>query len=156
MKSWTKDIEIKAPIEQVWNLLNGNLAEMQKIMPQVIAHEPLKLTTEKIGSVYLQKYREGNRVQEYEIVTLDYVNENNYKRLKVGFTLANMFEITAQYELKEIGFDTTYFNYSTTNKPLKWFLKPLVMLGSNKVVIQFVEQVKKVAEAEAQKIKNRG
>ncbi|MFC7684869.1 SRPBCC family protein [Ureibacillus sp. GCM10028918] len=148
MKSWTKDIEIKAPIEQVWNLLDGNLEEMQKIMPQVVANEPIKLTPEKIGSIYLQKYREGSRVQEYEVETLAYVNGSDYKMLKVGFILANMFEITAEYELKEIDFDTTYFKYTTTNKPLKWFLKPLVMLGSNKVVIQFVERVKKVAESQ--------
>jgi len=148
MKSWTQDIEINVPIEQVWKLLNGNLEDMQKIMPQVVAHEPIKLTSDKIGSVYLQKYREGNRVQEYEVNTLEYVDEGNYKKLKVGFTLANLFEITAQYELSTIDSDKTYFKYTTTNNPLKWFIKPLMLFGSNKIVVQFVERVKKVAEAQ--------
>jgi carbon monoxide dehydrogenase subunit G len=44
MKQWTKEIEINAPIEKVWNLLNGSLEQMQKIMPQVIGNSPVKLT----------------------------------------------------------------------------------------------------------------
>ncbi|KGR77450.1 SRPBCC family protein [Ureibacillus sinduriensis] len=147
MKSWTKDIEINASIEQIWSLLNGKLEDMQKIMPQVVSQEPIKLTPEKVGSIYLQKYREGNRVLEYEVKTLEYLDDINSKKLKVGFTLANMFQITAKYELKKMDENTTYFKYTTTNTPLKWYLKPLVMLGSSKVVIQFAERVKKVAEA---------
>ncbi|QCR32717.1 SRPBCC family protein [Lysinibacillus sp. SGAir0095] len=154
MKSWSKDIEINVQIEEVWQLLNGDLEEIQKIMPQVVAQEPIKITSEKVGSIYLQKYREGSRVQEYEVETLEYIDDENNKKLKVGFTLANMFEITAQYELKGIDSDRTYFKYTTTNTPLKWFLKPLVKLGSDKVVIQFVERVKKVAEG--QKLQSSG
>jgi uncharacterized membrane protein len=44
MKQWTKEIEINAPIEKVWNLLNGSLEQMQKIMSQVIGNSPVKLT----------------------------------------------------------------------------------------------------------------
>lgn len=112
-------------------------------MPQVVAHEPIKLTKDKIGSVYLQKYREGKQLQEYEVKTLQYENEPNFKKLKIEFNLAKMFEITSQYELRKINGNTTLFKYMTTNLPLKWFLKPIVMLASDKVVIQFVERVKK-------------
>ena len=146
MKSWTKAIEINASIEQVWNLLNGRLEDLQKIMPQVVAHEPVKLTPEKIGSIYLQKYREGNRIQEYEVKTLDYLDEASFKKLKIGFALANMFDITAEYELQQVDLNTTYFKYTASNTPLKWYLKPLLVFGSDKVVIQFVQRVKKVAE----------
>ncbi|MCM3390070.1 SRPBCC family protein [Ureibacillus chungkukjangi] len=149
MKSWTKDIVIEVPIEQVWNLLNGSLEDMQKIMPAVVAHEPVKLTDEKIGSIYLQRYREGNREQEYEVQTLDYINDDFFKKLKVGFTLAKLFKITAEYELKSIETNKTNFRYTTTNTPLKWFLKPLVKFASDKVVVQFVERVKKEAEQQA-------
>ncbi len=31
MKRWTKDIEINAPIEQVWVLFDGSLENMQKL-----------------------------------------------------------------------------------------------------------------------------
>ncbi|MBD8028456.1 SRPBCC family protein [Ureibacillus sp. Re31] len=148
MKSWSKEIEIHAPIEKVWKLLDGNVEEMQKIMPQIVSHEPLKLTSNKVGSVYLQKYREGRQIQEYEVRTLEYDNQSNYKKLKIGFNLAHLFDITAQYELERISNQTTLFKYRTTNQPLKWFLKPLVMFASDKVVIQFVERVKKVAEVE--------
>lgn len=147
MKSWTKEIEINVAIDQVWELLNGNLEDLQKIMPQVVANDPVKLTPEKIGSIYLQKYREGKRIQEYEVKTLEYSDEIHFKKLKVGFTLANMFDITAKYELKVIDSDTTLFKYTASNAPLKWYLKPLVLLGSDKIVIQFVQRVKEVAEA---------
>jgi len=150
MKEWTKDIEINAPIDQVWKLFDGNLEDMQKIMPNVIENNLVKETEDKVGTIYRQKYREGKRVQEYDVETLEYQNEEDYKRVKVGFNLANVFEITAAYDLKKIDDNTTYFRYTTTNNPLKWFVKILVKLaGSDKVVVQFVERVKEVAEREA-------
>ncbi len=148
MKSWTKEIEINAPIEKVWKLFNGSLEDMQKIMPQVVRHEPVHVTEEKIGTIYRQAYREGKRIQEYDVETLEYLETANEKRMKIGFNLANMFDITALYELKKIDDTTTHFVYTTTNKPLKPILKLLLKFASNKVVVQFVERVKKVAESE--------
>ena len=48
MKTWTKDIEINAPIEKVWQYLDGSLENMQKIMPQVVGNQPVKITEEKL------------------------------------------------------------------------------------------------------------
>lgn len=145
MKTWTKDIEIHAPIEQVWKLLNGSLENMQKIMPQVVEHKPIKITEEGVGSVYRQKYKEGNRIEEYDVETIEYVDDPDHKKLKVGFTLANMFEITASYELTQKK-DQTHFRYTVTNRALKWFVKLLLLFASEKVVNQFVERVKRAAE----------
>jgi hypothetical protein len=80
MKQWTKEIEINAPIEKVWNLLNGSLEQMQKIMPQVIGNSPVKLTEEFVGSIYRQQYKEGKRIEEYDVETLDYLNDPDQKR----------------------------------------------------------------------------
>ena len=152
MKEWTKDIEINAPIDKVWKLLDGNLEDMQKIMPNVVENKLIKETENGVGTVYRQKYREGKRVQEYDVETLEYENAEDYKRLKVGFNLANVVEITTEYELKKLDDTKTYFCYTTTNNPLKWFMKMLVKLAnSDKVVVQFVERVKQVAEAEDKK-----
>ncbi|MFZ3590147.1 SRPBCC family protein [Bacillus sp. DJP31] len=148
MKEWSKDIEIQAPIEQVWDLLNGSLENMQKIMPQVIANEPITVTENGVGSIYRQKYKEGKRVQEYDVETLEFLDTSGHKKLKVGFTLANMFEITADYELKEIEDGETWFRYTASNNPLKWFVKLFLVLASDKIVVKFVERVKKVAEEE--------
>lgn len=148
MKEWSKDIEINAPIEQVWKLFNGSLEDMQKIMPNVIENTLIKETENVVGTVYRQKYREGKRVQEYDVETLEYQNKEDFKRMKVGFNLANMFEITATYEMNRLDENKTYFRYTTTNNPQKWFLRLLVKLAnSDKVVVQFVERVKQVAEA---------
>lgn len=148
MKTWTKDIKINAPIEHVWEFLNGSLEDMQKIMPQVVENKPVKITEEVVGSVYRQKYKEGKRIEEYDVETLEYSNFPDNKKLKVGFTLANMFEITALYELHKINENETSFSYTVTNRPLKWFVKLFLLFATEKVVVEFLERVKNVAEAE--------
>ena len=67
--------------------------------------------------------------------TLEYENHHDLKRLKVGFTLANMFDITAYYELKRVDNDKTSLSYTVTNKALKWFIKPFLWFASDKVVV---------------------
>jgi ligand-binding SRPBCC domain-containing protein len=148
MKTWTKDIEIDASIEQVWKFLSGSLDDMQKIMPQVVEHKPVKITEEGVGSVYRQKYKEGKRIEEYDVETLEFSNQPDQKKLKVGFTLANMFEITAFYELTKVNDHKTSFTYTVTNRPLKWFVKLFLLFATEKVVVEFLERVKSVAEAE--------
>jgi len=148
MKTWTKSININAPIENVWKLLDGSLADMQKIMPQVIENKPVKVTEEGLGSIYRQKYKEGKRIETYDVETLEYSNTPDKKILKVGFVLANLFEITAYYELNKINETETSFTYSVTNNALKWFVKLFLLFASDKVVVQFLDRVKTVAEAQ--------
>ncbi len=148
MKQWTTEIEIDAPIEKVWQFFDGSLENMQKIMPQVVENIPKTLTDEMVGSVYSQKYKEGKRVMEYDVETLAYINSADEKMMKVGFTLANMFDITACYELVRINEYKTSLKYTTTNQPIKWFVKLFLLFGTDKVVVEFVQRVKKVAESE--------
>ncbi|MEK3885122.1 SRPBCC family protein [Paenibacillus sp. PL2-23] len=148
MKQWTKEIQIQAPIEQVWSYLDGTLEQMQKIMPQVVENTPVKVTDEVVGSIYRQKYKEGKRIEEYEVHTLEYLNTPADKKLKIGFQLAGWFEITATYELHRVDDGTTAFKYTATNQPLKWFVKLFLLMANDKVVVQFVERVKRVAESE--------
>ncbi|CAH0344934.1 SRPBCC family protein [Bacillus sp. CECT 9360] len=150
MKQWTKYIEIQAPIEQVWELFNND-AQMQKIMPQVVENKPVKITEEVVGSIYRQKYKEGKRIEEYDVQTLEYEDFPDHKKLKVGFTLANMFEITAFYELNKINENTTFFRYTATNRALKWFVKLFLLFANDKMVVEFVKKVKSVAESESNK-----
>ncbi|MFC5734676.1 SRPBCC family protein [Cytobacillus gottheilii] len=148
MKEWTKTIEIDAPIDYVWSFLDGPVENMQRIMPGVLENKPVKVTEEKVGSIYRQKYKEGKRIEEYDIETLEYLNTPDEKNLKVGFTLAKMFEITAKYELRKINDQKTQFTYTTRNKPLKAFLKLFLFFAGDRVVVKFCEKVKKEAEAD--------
>jgi len=148
MKQWSSEVEINAPIEKVWEFFDGSLTNMQKIMPQVVGNEIVKQTDEVVGSVYLQKYKEGKRVMEYHVETLEYEDSSNEKLLKVGFTLAKMFDITAKYELRKIDEHTTFFKYTATNRPLKWFIKLFLLFAKDKVVVDFVQRVKRIAETE--------
>jgi hypothetical protein len=148
MKEWTKEIEIDAPIEKIWALFDGSLENMQKIMPQVISNTPVKVTQEGVGSIYRQQYKEGKRVEEYDVETLVYLDTPDHKKMKVGFNLANYFEITAGYELTKINEHKSHFKYTTTNKPLKAIFKLFLWFASDKTVVKFVEKVKEVAEEE--------
>ena len=148
MKQWTSEVEIDAPIEKIWSLFDGSLENMQKIMPQVVENKPKTITDNKVGSVYVQKYREGKRVMEYEVETIEYFDTAEEKKMKAGFTLANMFDITARYELVKLSESKTSFKYTATNRPLKWFVKLFLLFASDKVVVEFVQRVKKVAESE--------
>ncbi|MGD6942891.1 SRPBCC family protein [Cytobacillus gottheilii] len=150
MKEWTKTIEIDAPIDYVWSFLDGPVENMQRIMPGVLENKPVKVTEEKVGSIYRQKYKEGKRIEEYDVETLEYLNTPDEKNLKVGFTLAKMFEITAKYELRKISDQKTQFTYTTRNKPLKAFLKLFLFFAGDRVVVKFCEKVKKEAEADYQ------
>ncbi|MFB4164110.1 SRPBCC family protein [Alteribacillus sp. JSM 102045] len=132
MKKWTKTIEIDVPIEEVWELLDGSLENMQKIMPNVVENEPVKITEEGVGSIYLQKYKEGKRIEEYEVEMIEYLNTPEQKILKVGFVLANMFDITAKYELTKLDSCRTQLIYTATNRPLKWFVKIFLMFATKK------------------------
>ncbi|WP_058305957.1 SRPBCC family protein [Gracilibacillus massiliensis] len=148
MNKWTKTIEIHAPIEQIWSYFNGSLENMQKMMPQVVDHEPIKLTENGVGSIYRQKYQEGKRIEEYEVETIRYIDEDQKKELMIQFKLANMFDITAHYMLEKVDNETTRFTYATINNPLKWYVKPFLLFASDKVVVKFLDRVKHVAESE--------
>ncbi|WP_419875862.1 SRPBCC family protein [Candidatus Pristimantibacillus sp. PTI5] len=149
MKQWSSEIEINSSIDHVWSYLDGSLEQMQKIMPQVVENKPVIITKEVVGSVYRQKYKEGKRIEEYDVHTLEYSNHLNDKRVKIGFTLANSFEITALYELHRVNDQKTKLRYTATNKALKWYVKLFMIFANEKVVIKFLEKVKEVAEAEA-------
>ncbi|MBB6453352.1 hypothetical protein HNQ94_001800 [Salirhabdus euzebyi] len=147
MKKWTKSIQINAPIEKVWELFNqSSLDNMQKLMPKVVSHKPVKETEQVVGSIYKQQYQEGKRIEEYDVETLDYVDESSNKKLKIGFTLANLFNITATYELIKIDDEKTLFTYTTTNQALKWYVKIMLFFANDKVVKKFIKRVKKLAE----------
>ena len=147
MKQWTKSIVIEAPIETVWQYLDGDLEKMQQIMPNVVSNTPVQITEEVVGSVFRQEYREGKRVEAYDVHVTEYKNTPTEKHLKVAFTLAKLFDITAKYEVESLTDGKTKFVYTATNKPLKWFIKLFMVFANDKVVVKFVERVKQVAES---------
>lgn len=147
LKRWTKSIVIDAPIEDVWQYLDGDLEKMQQIMPKVVSNTPVTETKEVVGSVYRQEYLEGNRVEAYDVHVTEYENTPTHKHMKVAFTLAQLFDITAKYEVEALPDSKTKFVYTTTNNPLKWFIKLFLLFGNDKVMVEFVERVKQVAES---------
>src|SRR5699024_5191873 len=117
MKQWEEDIRINAPIDQVWKLFDGPLEDMQKVMPNLVANEPIKQTEDMVGTIYQQKF-EGKREQTYDVEVMEYEKESDFRKLKVSFSLSNIAHITTTYELEKVDESTTRFRYITTNKPL--------------------------------------
>lgn len=151
MKSWTEEVQINTSIEHVFSYLDGSLEQMQKLMPQVVENTPVKETAAVVGNVYRQKYKEGEEIQEYEVETLEYANTPTHKMLKVGFVLANMFDITATYELEKIDENHTLFRYTATNQALNENAERFLQFATNEVAVSFVNRVKSVAESEYNK-----
>jgi len=147
MKQWTKSIEIDVPIEEVWQYVDGDLDKMQQIMPNVLSNTPVTVTENVVGSVFRQEYREGNRVEAYDVHVTEFINTPTHKEMKVAFTLAKLFDITAKYELTAINDTKTILTYTTSNKAVKWFVHMFLLFASDKTVIKFVEHFKKVAES---------
>lgn len=149
MKQWSSEIEIDRPIEKIWLYLDGPLEQMRKIMPQMIENKPVRLKDDVVGSIYRQKYKDGKRTMEYDVHVLEYSNHLNHKKLKIGFTLSNSFEITALYELHRIDDQKTRLRYTATHKAMKWLFKLFMIFTTDKVVVTFLERVKRVAESGA-------
>ena len=149
MKTWTKTIEINAPIEHVWKFINGPIENIQKIMPQYVENMPIKITEEVVGSVYRKKFEKGKWVQEYDVETLAYENKPELKKLEVGFALDQFFDVTAAYEVRKMNEWTTLFTYTITVNPLKWLVSVWLFFATEKRIIRLVEQMKQVVEAES-------
>jgi uncharacterized membrane protein len=146
LKSWTRSIEIDAPIEEVWQYVDGDLAKMQEIMPNVVSNTPVKVTDEVVGSIHSQQYREGKRVETYDVHVKEYVNQPSHKLMKITFVLANCFYISSKIELESISESKTRLTYTVTNKALKWFVHLMLLFANEKSVVKFVEKYKQVAE----------
>lgn len=147
MKLWSSQIEINAPIEKVWEVIDGSEENLKKLDPKIVLNEVIEETNERIGSKYRQQYKEGKNVMEYVVEVLDYKEDDNNKMFKIGFNLGGWFDITAKYELKKINNTTTNLTYTTTNKPLKLFAKiMMLMMRNDSVVEKHVEKVKELAE----------
>ncbi|MDM5155680.1 SRPBCC family protein [Bacillus sp. DX1.1] len=151
MKIWTEEIQIDTPIEHLFSFLDGSLEQMQKLMPHVIENTPIKETEAVVGNVYRQKYKEGEEIQEYDVETLEYVNTPTHKTLKIGFVLANMFDVTATYELKQTNENQTLFKYTATNKALTEQAEFFMKSATNQIAVDFVNRFKKIAESEYNK-----
>lgn len=148
MKTWTEEIEINAPIETVWKVIDGSEENLKKLDPKIISSKVIEETEKRIGSRYLQEYKEGRKVMEYVVEVKDYLEDDNNKMFEIGFELGNWFDITVKYVLKKVDENKTHLVYSTTNRPMKFFAKIMMrMMGNDSSVVKtHVEKIKKLSE----------
>ncbi len=149
MKKWQSDIIVNKNIEDVWAFLDGNEENLKIMDSNIVSNKVIEETEERIGSRYLQVYREGKREEEYEVICKDYLDTENKKVLHIGFELAGMFDLNAIYTLEKIDENTTKVIYETTNQPLKFFAKVMMILpgtGSSKLLEKHLNHIKDVVE----------
>ncbi|WP_193554840.1 hypothetical protein [Halobacillus salinus] len=84
-------------------------------MPKVEEHRLVEGTEGESGAKYLQKYREGKRVETYKVEELDYADEPDDKRKQWKFELGKAFEVNLTYTFYKEA-DRTRFVYEGTNR----------------------------------------
>ncbi|KUP07721.1 hypothetical protein Q75_04255 [Bacillus coahuilensis p1.1.43] len=143
MIEWKEEVVIKQHIEKVWELFSEE--NKQRIMPKV---ESSKLVHEEpgmVGSKYVEKYREGKRVETYIVEVKGYEDLPHFKYKRISFVLAHAFEVDLSFQLEKISENETRFIYAGSNKGLNFVGKALMKLGGQKnnlkVVYEFLERV---------------
>ncbi len=149
MKTWTSTIEVNAGIGDVWHILDGSEEHLRKLDPNIIKNEVIEETPERVGSRYLQEYKEGKRVMSYEVKVLDYNETDQTKLFKIGFNLDGMFEVTARYDITALDENHTRVKYTVTNDPLKLIPKIMMFFMRNDNVMDtHMNRIKELTEAE--------
>ncbi|GGI65438.1 MULTISPECIES: SRPBCC family protein [Enterococcus] len=151
--SWESEMTIHANIETVWQLFTEE--NMQRIMPQVVAHKLVSTDPITRTNIYEETYAEGKREETYlltEIILLDTPTE---KHKSFDFTIAKMIHSMGEFQLKKITDTETLFIYRGKNEGVNFLGKTMLKIGSQKkndeVVENFVQLVKKEAEKDEMK-----
>ncbi|MFB1083422.1 SRPBCC family protein [Jeotgalibacillus sp. JSM ZJ347] len=148
MITWKEDVLIDANIEEVWELFRDK--NIKRIMPKVISHELLEGEETVSGAKHQQTYSEGKRVETYVVHTLVYKDEPNEKYKQLNFILAKAFNTTFSFNLIKENDQQTRLIYEGENKGANFVGKAMLKLAGgkqdNKVVLEFLERVKKEAE----------
>ncbi len=148
MKKWTAEIEINAPIEKVWEVIDGSEENLKKLDPKILSNKVIEETEERIGSSYLQKYQEGKKIMEYVVEVKDYKEDDNSKMFQIGFELGNSFDINVKYLLKKMDENKTHLTYTVTNRPMKFLAKVMMMImgKGNSVIDTHLKKIKELSE----------
>ncbi len=139
-------------MEHLSSYFDGDLEQMQKIMPNVVKNDPVTETENIIGSIYRQSYKEGEEIQEYDVEVLEYIQTPAHQKKKFGFVLAGLFDITATHELTKVDETHTLYRYTATNKALNKMAEKFLEGATDSVVVDFVNNVKQIAESEYKQI----
>lgn len=148
---WERKIKIEAPIETVWALFTE--ANMNRIMPQVVAHKLISTDDSTNTSVYEETYAEGSREETYLLTEIIHLDTPAEKRKTFDFTIAKMIHSSGEFHLKKGNDRQTEFIYSGKNEGVNFLGKTMLKMASNKkneaVVESFVHLVKQEAEKDA-------
>lgn len=144
---WNASVFIHAPIETVWSFFDGDEEHLKKIMPGIVSNTPIMETPDKVGSQYLQRYKEGKRVMEYVFTVTAYENTPTHKKLGFHFTIAKAFDVHGSHAFKALNGGTQY-DYKVKTMGLKWWAKLLMMVMRNRrAVDDHMSRVKRVVES---------
>lgn len=148
MITWKEETLINANIEKVWELFKDQ--HIKRIMPKVISHELVEGEETMAGAKHQQTYGEGKRVETYIVHTLAYEDHEEEKYKKVNFVLGKAFDTTFSFKLLKESEEQTRLIYEGENKGANFVGKAMLKLAGkkqdNKVVLEFLDRVKREAE----------
>ncbi|WJE14236.1 SRPBCC family protein [Halobacillus sp. ACCC02827] len=148
MIKWKEERKLQENIEDVWVLFSDE--NIKRIMPKVVEHQLIKGTETEAGAVHQQTYKEGDRLESYEVRTLAYEDIPQKKHKKIQFVISGMFEVTADFQLRESEDGLTMFQYSGRNKGITVLSKLMLLFanrkGNARVVREFMDRVEREAE----------
>jgi hypothetical protein len=148
LKTFKANIEVNTPIDNVWYIIDGSEEHLKKLDPKIVKNEVIEEKEGRIGSTYLQEYKEGKRVMEYVVEVLDYKETDDSKMFMIGFNIGGAMEVTARYDLKVVDSTHTDVTYTVTNNPLTLMYKIMMKLmpSSSSVMTKHLEKVKNLSE----------
>ncbi|MBM7553591.1 SRPBCC family protein [Thalassobacillus pellis] len=153
MITWKEEKVIDYDIETIWELFSDK--NIKRIMPKVEQHELIEKTEGEVGAKHRQTYREGKRLETYEVETLEYEDNEARKQKRIKFVIGFAFEVDLRFTLEKLEENKTRFIYEGSNKGVNFVGKAMLKFankkGNERVVQEFMERVEQEAALEEER-----
>ena len=150
MIKWKEEKVFDQNIEKVWSLFADK--NIQKIMPKVEEHRLIEKQENEIGAKHLQTYKEGKRMETYEVETLAYEDTEEKKHKQITFVIGKAFQVNLQFTLLKLSDNQTRFIYGGFNEGINFVGRAMLKMGSAKSNMKVVNEFMERVEAEALKL----
>ncbi len=132
MIKYSAETIINENIEEIFDFIDGKEENLKKIDPKIVKNKLKSEKPGKIGTTYVQQYKEKSKVLEYIVTVSKYVDEPEHKEYAIKFNLLKRFEINAMYKFDKLSEKQTKAYYEIVGIPLKLSSKMMLkMVGKS-------------------------
>ncbi len=130
MNKYSEETIINGNIETIFEFIDGKEENLKKIDPKIQKNTLKKEEPGKVGTTYLQQYKEKSKTLEYIVTVTEYINDPEHKEYAIKFNLIGRFAINAKYKFDKIDENSTKAYYEIIGKPLKLSSKVMLKMVS--------------------------